>query len=325
MLHFRHVWHAVLYAVILLISVPASAQSWPSKAVKIVVPYSAGGSTDAIARYLAKKMETATKQSMIVENITGGGSIIGVQSVARAPADGATMVLTGSGTFTVMKHTNANLPIDPETALTPVTLINTLPHWIVVRADRPEKTFQEFVDLIRKNPGKVNISVNAIGGAAHLALANWAKNNGLDITVVPYRGSSAAMVDLLGGATTAHVDVVGSSMQFVKAGKAKALAVLQQKPIGDLPDVPASATESNGGLLVYGQHVLAVRSGTPAPIVNRIYEVVTEVTAEPDFIEYLKGLGFERTAPTPAKAKEILAQESKKYRDIVRATNIKVN
>jgi len=320
----RYIFQAALYSVILLVGASAFAQSWPSKTVRIVVPFSPGGSTDAIARFLAKKMEPAVRQSVVVENITGGGSIIGVQSVVNAPADGSSLVLTGSSTITVMKHTNANLPVDPEATLTPITFVNTLPHWIVVRADRPEKSFQEFVEHIRKNPGKVNISVNQIGGTAHLGLASWAKANGLDISIVPYRGSSAAMVDLLGGVTTAHVDVVGSSLQFVKSKRAKALAVLQRNPIADLPDVPASVPESNGGLLVYSQHVLAVKTGTPSPIVDRIYEVVKEVTAQPDFVEYIRSLGFERTAPTPSQSKEILNQESKHYAEIVRATNIRI-
>ncbi len=325
MLHFRHTLPLIFLALTLLTGLNASAQNWPSKQVRVVVPFPAGGATDTIARLLAKKMEAATKQSMVVENISGGGSILGVQSVVNAPADGTSLVLTGSGTITVMKHTSANLTIDPETVLTPITFVNSLPHWIVVKADRPEKTFPEFMAFIRKNPGKVNISVNQIGGAAHLGLVQWAKNNGLDITVVPYRGSPPAMVDLLGGVTTAHVDVIGSSMQFVKSGKARALAVLQQKPISDLPEIPASAPESDGGLHVSGQHVLAVKSGTPTPIVNRIYDVVKDVSAEPDFVEYLRSLGFERAIPTPSQSKEILGQESKRHADIVRINQIKVN
>ena len=290
-----------------------------------MVPFTAGGSTDAIARLLAKKMELVVKQSVVVENITGAGSIIGVQSVVSRPADGSSMVFTGSGTITVMKHTNTSLPIDPEAALMPVTFVNTLPHWIVVRVDRPEKTLEDFLVFIRKNPGKVNISVNAVGGAAHLALANWAKTNALDFNIVPYRGSSAAMVDLLGGTTTAHVDVIGSSMSFVKANRAKALAVLQQAPIAALPDVSASAAENNGGLLVYGQHVLAVKSGTPSAIVDQIYNVVKEISAQPDFVEYLRNIGFERTVPTPSESRDILTQDSKRFADIVRATNIRLN
>ncbi|MEQ1785168.1 MAG: tripartite tricarboxylate transporter substrate binding protein, partial [Hyphomonadaceae bacterium] len=182
----------------------ASAQEWPTKSVRIVVPFTPGGSTDSIARLLATKMEARTKHTFTVENISGGGSIIGAANVANSAPDGASLLFTGGGTINVMKHTSTSLPIDAEAVLTPITFVNTLPHWIVVRADRPERTFQDFIARIKKNPGKVSISVNAAGGAAHLGLAKWAVVNGLDIIIVPYRGSSAAMVDLFGGTTTAH-------------------------------------------------------------------------------------------------------------------------
>ncbi|TEA72262.1 Bug family tripartite tricarboxylate transporter substrate binding protein [Allopusillimonas ginsengisoli] len=325
MLNFKKAFQLVLIAVLALGSSFAFAQDWPTKPVRIVVPFSPGGSTDAVGRYLANKMELITKQSVVVENITGGGSIVGMRQVIGGATDGNSMVFTGSGSITVMKHTNSNLPIDPENDLTPVTLINTLPHWIVVRADRPEKTFEEFVDYIRKNPGTVSISVNQVGGSAHLALASWAKTNNLDIIVVPYRGSSAAMIDLLGGSTTAHVDVVGSSLQFVKAEKAKALLLLQETPIESLPDVPASPPVDKGGLLVFGQHVLAVKTGTPPSIINDIYEVVRKITAEPDFVAFLNDLGYERMDTTPAESRESLAKDSKIYADFVKTTNIRVN
>lgn len=314
------------FAALLLLGGAAAApcQEWPGKPLRIVVPFSAGGSTDAVARLLAKKIETLTKQPAMVENITGGASIIGVQTVVNGPADGSTLVLTGSGSMSVLKHTNARLPLDPEAALTPVTLVNTLPHWIVVKADRQEKSFPDFVEFIRKNPGKVSISVNAAGGTAHLALANWAKQQQLDISVVPYRGSSAAMIDLLGGTTTAHVDVVGSSMSFVKAGKARTLGVLQAKPIADMPEFPAIGADPHG-LVVSSTHVLAVKTGTPAPTIEQIYKVVKDVTQEPDFLEFLRNLGYERATPTPAESRELIRAESRTFKDFVRSTGITTN
>jgi tripartite-type tricarboxylate transporter receptor subunit TctC len=242
-----------LLCVALLSATWARADAWTNSPVRIVVPYSAGGSTDAIGRRLAADLKEITGTSVVVENITGGGSLIGTQAVIRATPDGSSLLLTGNGTISVMKHVNPGLSTDPEKELKPITAVNTLPHWIVVRADRPERTFAEFVDHIRKNPGKVSISVNAHGGTAHLALATWAKTQKLDFTVVPYRGSSAAMVDLIGGATTAHVDVVGSSLSFVKSGRAKALTLLQKERIVHLPEVPAEAQ----GLHVDSWHVVA--------------------------------------------------------------------
>lgn len=306
-------------------SASVSADTWPPKNVRIIVPYTPGGATDGVARYLAKRMEEIIKKPVIVENIPGGGTMVAAQTVLRAPADGANIIITGSGTYVAMKHTNPNLPIDPLLALTPISFVNTMPHWILVKSDRPERSFQDLIALIKRNPGKINISINEIGGIAHLALANWAKKNGLDITIVPYRGSSPAMIDLLGGITTVHLDVVGSSMSFVKAGKARALMVLQQNRLEDFPNIPTSPQEKSEGLFVGGQHVLAVKNGTPASTVNRIYEVVHEITAEPQFAEYLRNFGFERSVATPAKAKQILELDSKRYGDIVHATNIRVN
>lgn len=251
--------------------------------------------------------------------------MIGAANVASSPADGASLLFTGGGTLSIMKHTTPNLPIDPEAALTPITFVNTLPHWIVVRADRPERTFSEFTAFIKKNPGKVSISINNAGDAAHLGLARWAAANGLDITIVPHRGSPPAMVDLLGGVTTAHVDVVGSSIAFVTEGKARALMLLQREAIADLPNVPASPSESDGGLLVTGHHVLATRTGTPPAVVSRIHALVSEVTAEPDFIALLKKFAFERSVPVPAKAKELMDQDSKRIANIVRETKLKLN
>ncbi len=324
MIQIHNACRAVLVALLFLGESSAFAQDWPSKPVRIIFPYSPGGSGDAVARNLAKRIETATKQTVTVENVTGGGSIVAAQSVVNSPPDGVKLFFTGSSTITVMKHVSSRLPIDPEKEFTPITLVNTLPHWLVVKADRPEKDLQEFVQFIKANPGKVNISVNSIGGIAHLALVNWAKNNQLDFAVVPYRGSPPAMIDLIGGVTTAHVDVIGSSLPFVKDRKVKALSLLQQSPLADLPDVPVSPAENKGGLLVDGQHVLAVKTGTPAATVNRIYDVVKQVTAEPDFIEFLRTLGYERAVPTPAQTKELLVNHSKMYGEIVRRANIKI-
>lgn len=299
----------------------AHAEAWTSSPVRIVVPYSAGGSTDAIGRRLAAALKESTGSSIVVENITGGGSLIGTQAVIRAAPDGSNLLLTGNGTISVMKHVTPALATDPEKELKPVTAVNTLPHWIVVRADRPEKTFAEFVEHIRKNPGKVNISVNAHGGTAHLALASWAKAQGLDFTVVPYRGSSAAMVDLLGGTTTAHVDVVGSSLQFVKAGRAKALTLLQKERIAHLPEVPAESQ----GLSVDSWHVVATTAATPDAVVEKIHKSIAAVLAQPEFQKFIKELGYEVWSPTPAKTREALARESRTYQEMVRTTGIQVN
>jgi tripartite-type tricarboxylate transporter receptor subunit TctC len=321
----QSLYRAVISAALVLSAVSAAAADFPAGPVRIVVPFSPGGSTDIVARHLAKRLGSTISQTVVVENISAGGTVVGMQSVANAPPDGNSLLITGSGSFTVMKHTNRNMTFDPTTALTPVTLINTLPHWIVVKVDRPEKNFAEFVEMIRKNPGKVSISVNAFGGAAHLGLASWAKDNGLDIAIIPYRGSSAAMIDLMGGTTTAHVDVVGSSMSFVTGGKAKTLSLLQQTALADYPKFPVAPAKDKAGLFVRGDHVLAVRSGTPPAIVNRIHDEFRKIMAEPEFLELLRGFGYEPLAISPADTKTLLERESERYREIVVATKISID
>ncbi len=320
----RSLNRAFIFLLALLAAATAIAADWPNGPVRIVVPFSAGGSTDIVTRMLAKKLAPAIGQSVMVENISGGGSVVGMQAVANGASDGSSMVLTGGGSLTVMRHTNRNMAIDPFVVLTPVTLINTLPHWIVVRADRPEKSFGEFIDTIKKNPGKVSISVNAFGGTAHLGLASWAKENNLDFTVVPYRGSPAAMLDLIGGSTTAHVDVVGSTMSFANSGKVRPLALLQETPLVDYPKIPVVPAKDKGGLFVRGDHVLAVKAGTSPVIVNRIYEEVHKVIADREFLELLKGFGYEALNVTPAETKKTLERDSDRYKEIVRATKITI-
>ncbi len=322
-LQFLH--RSFIVSLTFLVASVSFAADWPNGPVRIVVPFTAGGSTDIVGRMLAKKLAPAIGQSVVVENITGGGSVVGMQSVANGSLDGSSMVLTGGGSLTVMRHTNRNIAMDPFVALTPVTLINTLPHWIVVRADRPEKSFGEFLDYIRKNPGKVSISVNAFGGTAHLGLASWAKENNLDFTVVPYRGSPAAMLDLMGGTTTAHVDVVGSTMAFVNAGKVKSLALLQESALVDYPKIPVAPPKDQGGLFVRGDHVVAVKAGTPPAIVNRIQEELRKVIYDREFLDLLKGFGYEPLNMTPAEAKKSLERDSDRYKEFVRITKITID
>ncbi len=296
--------------------------AWPDKAVKIVVPYAPGGATDAVARLLALKLADKTGQSVTVENISGAGTVVGCLAVLRAEADGHTLLFAGTGTMVVMKHTNKALPFDPETALEPVTFINTLPHWMVVKADSPYKDMAGFVQHIRNNPGKISISVNQVGGAAHLSLLQWAKENRLDFAVVPYRGSSAAIVDLIGGRIDAHVDVVGSTVPHVTSGKLKAIAVLQAEPLKEYPNVATSETHEGAPLLVRSDHILGVKAGTPPETTRAISEQVKSVMGDAAMSSLLKNFAFEPMLTTPAQARAILLKESAKYGEAVRSSGI---
>lgn len=150
MIQLKYVLQAVFFVLPFFGGSTVFAQEWPSKPIRIIFPYPAGGSGDAVARNLAKRIEAATKQPVTVENVTGGGTIVAAQTVINGQADGTRLFFTGAGTISVLKHVNTKLPIDPQKDLVPINFVNTLPHWLIVRADRNEKTFDDFVETIKK-------------------------------------------------------------------------------------------------------------------------------------------------------------------------------
>ncbi|WP_349606822.1 tripartite tricarboxylate transporter substrate binding protein [Cupriavidus sp. DF5525] len=302
-----------------------AAAAWPDRPLRLVVPFPAGGSYDIVGRALARKLEQRLGQSVVVENIAGGATVPGVSSVLKDKPDGNTLLLASDGTLNINPHTIKGLRYDPDTDLVPVTIVNTVPHWIITRADRKEATLAELKAHIQRNPGKVSISVNAVAGAAHLGLADWKRRNRLDFTIVPYRGSPPAMSDLIGGQTYAHVDVIGSSVTYVKDGKAKPLATLQAEPVAQLPNLETQKAGGADALQVRANLALVVKAGTPDAIIERLYREVKASVQEPDFIARLQTLAYEPVLTPPAQARRFLHTETTRYGAIARAVDLEAN
>ncbi|MGH8856610.1 MAG: Bug family tripartite tricarboxylate transporter substrate binding protein [Polaromonas sp.] len=303
----------------------ATAQAWPERPLRLVVPFPPGGSYDIIARTLSQKLEKKLGQPVVVENISGGATVPGVMSALKDKADGYTLLLASDGTLNINPHTIKDLRYNPDIDLTPITILNTVPHWIVARADRKERNLTELKAYIQSNPGKVSISVNAVGGAAHLGLASWKQINGLKFTIVPYRGSPPAMADLIGGQTDAHVDVIGSSMAFVTGGKVKSLATLQSTAVAQFPKLETQKAESGNALLVRANLALVVKTGTPQPIIERLYKEVKGSVEEPDFVARLQSLAYEPVLLPPAQARTFLHAETARYGAIAKGVNLDAN
>ncbi len=310
---------------VLLAATCASATSWPDRPLRLVVPFPAGGSYDIIGRTLARKLEQRLGQTVVVENIAGGATVPGVSSVLKEKADGHTLLLASDGTLNINPHTIKGLRYNPDADLVPVTVVSTVPHWIIVRTDRQEKTLGELKSYIERNPGKVSISINAVAGAAHLGLADWKRRNGLDFTIVPYRGSPPAMADLIGGQTHAHVDVIGSSVNYVKEGKVKPLATLQSEPVAQFPGLPGQKSGSADALLIRANLALVVKAGTPEPVIERLYKEVKASVLEPDFAARLQTLAYEPVLTTPAQARRFVHGETARYGAIARTVNLESN
>lgn len=302
----------------------AHAQAdWPRRTLKVVVPYPAGGTADVMGRLVAHKLGKAfPKVSVVVENISGGATVPGVLAVMREPADGHTVFLASDNTLNINHWLLKDPRYDGDKDFTPITVLNTYPHWLIVNGQGPYKQLNDLVQAIRAKPGRVSISVNTIGGAAYLALDNWRRENGLNFEIVPYRGSPPAVADLIGGHIDAHVDVVGSSVAHARSGRVLPVAVLQSSPLKEFPKAVPQSDLDPKSLNVQSNLSVVVRSGTPQFIIDRIYEVLKTGAKEEDFTKTMQMLSLDTVLLEPAKAKEFVQQETRRYGALVEKSGI---
>lgn len=300
----------------------AQAQEWPNKPFKVVVPYPAGGSADVMGRLIAKKISDKLGQPAVVENVSGGATVPGALAVMKDPADGYTLFMASDNTLNINGFLLKKVPYDGDKDFTPITVVNTYPHWMIIKQDGKHKDFASLTQFIKTNPGQASISVNTVGGSAYLALSKWRQENNLDFEIIPYRGSPPAVTDLIGGQTDAHLDVVGSSISQARAGKVKPIAVLQSQP---LPEFPSAVTQDYAdpkALTVRANLSLVARSGTPQAVIDKLYAVVKEGAQEPDFIKALDLLAYSAVMTPPEQSKQFLLEETVRYGKLVEASGL---
>ena len=306
---------------------PAMAQSsgWPSKTMRLIVPFPPGGSTDVVARALAVRLAKRFGQSVTVENISGGATIPAVQSLLRAEADGNTMLITSDVTLSINPVLLPAAPYSPAKDLSPITVLYKTANWIIVKSDRPEKNFSDLVKTIAANPGQVTIGVNAVGGSAQLGLETWKKASGLNFTVVPYRGGPAAITDLIGGQVTATVDVTGSSIAHVRGGKVRPLGILQSQRSPSLKDVPAILENEGQGPQVQTFVAIVAKSGTPADRILKLNTAIRESAQEPEYQALLASLIADPVLSSPAEAAAYIQSETVRYGKLVKESGVKLD
>lgn len=303
----------------------AMAQSldWPRKSIKVVVPYPPGGTADIMGRLVALKLGKAfPKISVYVENVSGGATVPGALSVMRDAPDGHTLLLASDNTLNINHWLLKNPRYDGDKDFTPVTVLNTYPHWLIVNANGPYKTFDDLVKAMRAKPGKLSISVNTVGGAAYLALDSWRRENGLDFEIVPYRGSAPAVTDLIGGVIDGHVDVVGSSIAHARSGRVAPLVIMRSKGVKEFPNAITQNESDPKALTVQSNQSVVVRSGTPQAIVDKLYEILKTSSAEEDYLKTIDTLSIESVLTEPAKAKAFLLQETRRYGVLVEKSGL---
>lgn len=299
------------------------AQTYPSQNITLVVPFTPGGSTDILARLLGQKLEGALKNPVIVESRPGAGGSVGVGSVARAPADGHTLVMGHIGTFAVNPALYPKLAYDPIKSFEPISGIANVHNMLVVHPDVPAKTLQELIDYAKQNPGKLNYASGGIGSAAHIATVALCDRTGITMTHVPYRGTAPAVTDLLGGRVQVMFTGAPNLVQHVEGGTMRALAVSGLSRLKAAPTVPTVAELGFPGFEASQWYGILVPAGTPKPIVDRLNSEIRTAMADPAIAERLSLEGAEVWTTTPDQFRDHIAKEMVRWGDLVKRTGIK--
>jgi tripartite-type tricarboxylate transporter receptor subunit TctC len=300
------------------------AESWPAHAIRFAVPWPAGGVADTVARVTAEKLSERLGQKLVVENKPGASGNIGMAAVAAAPADGYTLVLTPTGNLTVNQALFKDLPFDTARDFLPVTVLATVPNVLVVNRSVPVKNVAELVAYARANPGKLTFASPGQGSGAHLAGELLKADAGIDMLHVPYTGIAPAMNDVVGERVSLMFLGISSALPYIRAGTLRPLAVAALKKSPLLPDVPLVADAGYPGFDVTSWYGIAVRSGTPAEIVDRLYRETAGVLKLDDVKERFAGMGVEPGGLTPQEFAALVRSETKKWGDIIERAGIKL-
>jgi len=322
-------WPCVIIALLALLaagmSVPAGAQGYPSRPVKLVVPFPPGGSLDITGRLIAQRLSEMWGQAVVVENKPGAGGNIGADFVAKSPPDGYTILLGALSTHAVNPNLYAKMPYDAVKDFAPITLIAITPNVLVVNAATPVYNVKEFIAWTKANPGKLAFGSGSNGSAGHLAGELYKVETGTDAVHIPFKGGAPATQALLAGDTQFMFDNLANAMAQVKAGKLKALAVTtaQRSPL--VPELPTMAEAGLPGFDISTWYGLFAPAGTPAAIVGKWNADVTKILTAPDVRAKLMADGAEPAPDTPEQFAQMISRELAKYARIIKASGAKVD
>lgn len=296
----------------LLAPLQAAAQQWPSRPVKLVVPYPPGGPTDIVARVVAERLQAQTGQPFVVDNRPGAGGNLGADAVAKAPADGYTL-LVATTAHAINKSLFKNLTYDVQRDFAPVSLLTQGPLVLVVHPDFPARNVAELIAMAKAKPKSVSFASSGNGQSTHLAAELFASMAGAPMTHIPYKGSAPALNDLIAGQVPLMFDTMLSAMPHVKGGKLRALAITGEKRSPAAPDVPTIAESGLPGYQAYAWNGLLVPAATPAPVVHRLSEELKTALANPGVQEKFAAQGFAATWTAPPDAGHFLKNEVDKW------------
>jgi tripartite-type tricarboxylate transporter receptor subunit TctC len=308
-----------------LASMPSAAQEFPTRPVRFIVPYAAGGSGDLLARLLGNKLAAIWGQQVVVDNRAGGGGLIGTEFAARSDPDGYTLYLATDGPLTVAASLYKRVPYDWKRDFAPVSMLAMGYQVLIVRASLPARNLQELISLAREKPGALNYASIGIGSAPHLGAELFKSVAKVDVTHVPYRGSSAQAISaLLAGDVAMFLVGTSTAVPHIQSGALRGLAVTAGKRVDGLPEVPTFAEAGLPGVDVSLWFAVLVPNGTPAPIVKKLNADIAQVVADPDFSQALAVRGFDAISSSPAELAQFLDKDYVKFRDLIQKLGLQV-
>jgi tripartite-type tricarboxylate transporter receptor subunit TctC len=316
---------SIAFAIFVASIVTAVAETYPSRPITIVVPFPAGGPTDALGRVLADRMTRALNQSVIVENVTGAGGTIGAAHVAHSTPDGYTTIL-GHWQTHVVNGATFTLSFDVVNDFEPISLIADCPMWLVGRNTLPPKNLPELIAWVKENPGKATVGIGGVGGGADVVGAYFQKSTGTRFQFVPYRGAAPIIQDLLAGNIDLTLTQVASALAQVRSGQLKAYVVMARSRWAEAPDAPTIDEEGFPGLYASFWHGLWAPKGTPKGVIATLDAAVVETLADPAVQQRLTDLGQEswpRDKQTPQALAAQQKTEIEKWWPIIKAANIR--
>jgi len=315
----RHGLKMLAAAATLAVAGGAAAQgAFPSKPINIIVPFSAGGTTDILARIVGQYLGEELGQPVIIDNRPGAGGNIGGMAAARSAADGYTLFMGTVGTHAINQSLYSKMPFDPIKDFAPLSRVATVPNLLVANPAQPFKNVKELIAYAKANPGKVNFGSSGSGSSEHLSGELFKSMTKVDMVHVPYKGSAPAMTDLLGNQISVMFDNMPSAIQHVRSGKLRPIAVTTAKRSPELPNVPTIAEAGVPGYEATSWFGMLAPAATPAPIVAKLNAALVKVLAQPDIKKKINDQGAEAYSETPAEFAAFIQKESVKWGKVLR-------
>jgi len=319
-------WRAVIAGAALALGTSAvhAQADWPTRPVKIVVPFAPGGTTDLTARIVAEQLTQVLKQNFLVENKAGAGGNLGAAEVAKAAPDGYTFLMGTPGTQAINQFLYPKMPYDTAKDLVPVSFVVRVPNVMMVNPGLPAKDLKAFIALAKAKPGSLSYGTPGNGSTGHLSTELFKTQAGVFITHIPYRGSGPMLQDLMAGQVQVSIDNLPSALPLIQSGKLVAIGVTSEQPVATLPGVPPIGSVLPG-YVAESWFVLVAPAGTPQPIIDKLSAEVDRILKKPDIAERFAKLGATPVGGTPKQLGDFIAAETTKWKEVVKTSGAKVD